>query len=153
MADEPVWIALQHAPLAVHEAYAFLQTPGAGGLALFVGTTRRWTDGKETLQLEYEAYRPMAVQEMQRLATHARARWPLLKVCLLHRLGVVPITEASVIVGTAAAHRDAAFASCRFLIDTLKRQVPIWKREHFADGTTEWIGHGTPPEAGPTLAV
>ena len=145
MQDESSWIQTQHAPLNVGDAYAFLQTPAAGGIALFVGTTRRWTDGKETQQLEYQAYLPMATKEMQRLAAAAKARWPTLRTCLLHRLGVVPAAEASVIVGVAAAHRAPAYEACRYLIDTLKRQVPIWKCEHYVGGTTEWIGGGDQP--------
>ena len=135
-----IWVALQDAPLDVGAAFAFLQAPGAGGITIFVGTTRQWTDGKETRILEYEAYRPMASKEMEQLSMDALKRWRLERVCVLHRLGSVPIGEASVIVGVAAAHRAEAFAAARYLIDTLKQHVPIWKAEHFADGTAEWVG-------------
>ncbi len=134
-----VWTALSHVPLGVGEAYAFLTSPEAGGVAVFVGTTRRWTDGRETERLRYEAYEPMALAELGRLADEATARWPLAACCLLHRLGEVPVAEASVIVGAASAHRAEAFAACRWLIDALKERVPIWKREVFADGTEAWV--------------
>lgn len=134
---------LTGAPLPVGEAAAFLATPDAGGLALFIGTTRQWTDGEgepqETDRLSYEAYEPMALAEMERLAAEAAEQWPVAKCCLWHRTGEVPIAEASVVVGVATPHRAEAFAACRWLIDTLKARVPIWKRETFTDGTTAWV--------------
>ncbi len=145
MTDESIWIALQHTPLDVRAAHAFLHHRRAGGTALFVGTTRQWTEGRETVQLEYESYEPMAEKEMRRLAKSAALRWGTLRICILHRLGNVPIGEASVVVGVAAAHRAPAFEACRHLIDTLKQNVPIWKREHFADGSREWIGGQSAP--------
>lgn len=136
---DATWVALQHAPLDVGAADAFLRTPAAGGITLFVGTTRQWTGGEETAELEYECYEAMALKEMQRLAEAARAEWPVERLVILHRLGVVPLAEASVAVGVATPHRDAAFEASRYLIDTLKAQVPIWKREVYADGRTEWV--------------
>lgn len=139
------WFLLQHEPLDVGAAFTFLRTPKAGGIDLFVGTTRQWTADKETVRLEYDCYEAMALKEMERLAEQAQARWPVERVCLLHRLGIVPPAEASVVVGVATPHRADAFAACRFLIDTLKEQVPIWKREVYADGSTEWVEGPTPP--------
>ena len=141
-------IEIQEAPLEIAKAFAFLQTERAGGLNVFAGTTRQWTGEDETIRLEYEAYRPMALAEMQKIADEASATWPLFKTCLIHRLGVVPTGEASVLVGAAAAHRREAFAATRFLIDTLKARVPIWKREVYRDGRVEWI-QGSTPAAGP----
>lgn len=136
---EKNWVEIQHDQLDVGRVFAFLQTPRAGGIDIFVGTTRQWTDGQETARLFYECYEAMARKEMQRLAEEARRRWPVERVCLIHRLGEVPLAEASVIVGVATPHRADAFAACRFLIDALKTDVPIWKREHFADGSTVWV--------------
>lgn len=146
MADLPIdhktattWIHLSETPLDIAAADAFLHTERAGGINLFVGTTRRWTEGRETVRLAYDAYAPMAAREMRQLADEAADRWPVLRGCLLHRLGEVPVAEASVIIGVACAHRAAAFEACRWLIDTLKAQVPIWKQEVYADGSTEWV--------------
>ena len=139
------WLLLQREPLDVGAAFVFLQTPRAGGIDLFIGTTRQWTADKETVQLDYDCYKAMALKEMERLAEEAQVRWPVERVCILHRLGVVPPAEASVVVGVATPHRAEAFAACRFLIDTLKQQVPIWKREVYADGSTEWVEGPTPP--------
>lgn len=139
------WLLLQRDPLDIGAACAFLQTPRAGGIDVFIGATRQWTDGEETVRLEYDCYEAMALKEMERLAQEAEARWPVERVCLLHRLGVVPPAEASVVVGVATPHRADAFAACRFLIDTLKQQIPIWKREVYADGQTEWVEGPAPP--------
>lgn len=136
---ETTWVHLDEAPLSVADAYAFLPTDYTGGIDLFVGTTRRFTDERETVRLAYEAYAPMAAREMERLAEEAIERWPVRRACLLHRLGEVPPGEASVIIGVATPHRADAFAACRFLIDALKAQVPIWKKEVYADGSTEWV--------------
>jgi len=157
MADLPIdqttdttWIRLTEAPLDVAAADAFLRTEEAGGLNLFVGTTRRWTGDNETVRLAYDAYAPMAAKTMRALADEAAARWPVLRICVLHRLGEVPPPEASVVIGVACAHRAAAFEACRWLIDTLKVEVPIWKREHYADGSTEWVQGQAPDRENPS---
>ncbi|SHK46329.1 molybdenum cofactor biosynthesis protein MoaE [Rhodothermus profundi] len=139
-----VWLRLLHEPLPIAEAVSFLQVPEAGGLSLFLGTTRRWTDQRETLSLFYEAYEAMALGEMRRLADEACRQWPVCRLCLWHRLDEVPVCEISVLVGVATPHRAEAFAACRFLIDTLKRQVPIWKRETLSDGQNIWVEEGIP---------
>ena len=115
-------------------------TPESGGIDLFVGTTRNHARGRSVTLLEYEAYRPMAVGVMEQLEREAHRRWPLNRVAIVHRLGKVPVGEASVAIAVSSAHRKEAFEACRFLIDTLKKEVPIWKREYFSDGTTEWSG-------------
>ena len=115
------------------------QSPAAGAVLLFLGVTRRTTEGRETIELNYEAYDSMAARELEGLERVARERWPLTECLLVHRLGVVPVGEASVAVVTASAHRRAAFEAGEWLIDTLKQSVPIWKQERWADGSTEWI--------------
>lgn len=141
--EEQLWILLTDNPLDTAAAADFLRDEGAGGLDLFLGTTRRWTGDRETEELEYEAYENMAVEEMKRLAGEASARWPVTKVVMHHRIGIVGITESSVIVGSSSPHRKDAFEATHFLIDTLKEDVPIWKRERFAGGETEWVQGGT----------
>lgn len=138
--NENRWVGLSADPLPVAEVHAFLRGERAGGVCVFVGTTRRWTGEAETEYLVYEAYEAMATAELHRLVDEAARRWPVLSCAVLHRLEAVAVTEASVIVGVACAHRDAAFAACRWLIDTLKTEVPIWKREAFGDGQSAWIG-------------
>ena len=137
--SDTTWVQVTPKVLDTAAADAFLRTEQAGGVVLFVGITRRFTHGRETVKLSYDAYVPMAGQEMHRLASEAAQRWPVHRACLLHRVGEVPVAEASVVLGVACAHRAAAFAACRWLIDTLKAQVPIWKQETYADGSTEWV--------------
>lgn len=126
-------------PIDVAAVLREVTHPGAGGIALFVGTTRDENEGQRVERLEYEAYDGMATAEMAAIGAAMRRRWPLLGVAMVHRVGVVPIAEASVAVAVAAPHRDAAFAACRYGIDTLKAEVPIWKKEFYADGS-RWIG-------------
>ncbi len=137
-------VQLSYERIDIPAAYQFLQTPGAGGVAVFIGTARQWTGEIETLSLTYESYEPMALKEMHRLIDIADGKWPIQRVCLLHKLGDVCLTEASVLVGAATAHRAEAFAACRFLIDRLKVQVPIWKQERLTDGQKMWVEENHP---------
>ena len=100
------------------------------------------------IRLEYEAFATMAEKEMRRLATAARKRWPLRRVAMAHRIGVVPVGEASVGIAVSSSHRREAFEACHWLIDRLKEIVPIWKKEHFRGGQV-WIG---PQQGGPAVA-
>jgi molybdopterin synthase catalytic subunit len=113
--------------------------PGAGGTTLFVGTTRDENDGRVVERLEYEAYEAMAIQEMERIGDDIAKRWRVVAVAMVHRVGVVPVGEASVAVAVSAAHREEAFAACRYGIDTLKATVPIWKKEYYRGGE-HWVG-------------
>ena len=123
------WIGLAEEPLPFAKAQQFLIGARAGGVCLFTGVVRRWTNGQETPQLSYEAYETMARTELQRLATQAESRWPVVYLVLLHRPSDVAAGEPSVLVGVACPHRAEAFEACRWLIDTLKADVPIWKSE------------------------
>jgi len=111
----------------------------AGAIVTFVGTTRSENVGRRVRRLEYEAFVSMATKEMRALAAQAKRRWPLRKVAIVHRLGVVPVGEASVAIAVSAGHRREAFEACHWLIDRLKEIVPIWKKEHYRGGEV-WIG-------------
>lgn len=124
--------------LDLNSCMSYVSVPHCGGINLFVGTVRDATKGKRVLRLEFEAYEPMALSEMQKLAAQAFAQWPVERIALHHRTGTLQVGEVPVIIAVAAAHRDAAFAACRFLIDTLKQTVPIWKKEIFEDGEV-WV--------------
>jgi molybdopterin converting factor subunit 1 len=126
-------------PIDVTSVLAAVGNSGAGGVALFVGTTRDENEGRRVVRLEYEAYEDMAISEMAAIGAEMRRRWPLLGVAMVHRIGVVPIAEASVAIAASTPHRDEAFAACRYGIDRLKALVPIWKKEYYADGS-RWIG-------------
>jgi MoaE-MoaD fusion protein len=120
---------------------------GEDGAALvFEGTVRNQTRGRKTLYLDYEAYEEMALQKMETLATMALQKFQIRDVAIVHRLGRLEIGETSVVIAVASAHRAAAFDACRWLIDTLKRTVPIWKKEHFEDGAVWADGEPFPAE-------
>jgi molybdopterin synthase catalytic subunit len=132
-------IQLSEAPLSVeHCIQKVCHSPQSGGVNVFIGTVRGNTKGKAVLRLEFEAYEPMAIQEMHRIAQESCSRWPLHQVVIHHRTGVLKVGEIPVVIAVAAAHRAAAFEACRFLIDTLKERVPIWKKEVFEDGEV-WV--------------
>jgi molybdopterin synthase catalytic subunit len=113
-------------------------SPESGGIDVFIGTVRNATKGKPVIHLEFEAYEKMAVNEMGKIAAQAFEKWPIQKILIHHRTGVLQIGEIPVIIAVSAAHRDAAFDACRYLIDTLKQTVPIWKKEIFEDGEV-WV--------------
>lgn len=122
-----------------------VQSTRAGAVVLFLGTAREFTGDRQTRSLEYECYREMAEQELAALEARALGQWPLVACALVHRIGPVPLGEASVAVAVSSPHREAAFAAGRWLIDTLKQSVPIWKKEHWTDGTSEWVHPGLTP--------
>jgi molybdopterin converting factor subunit 1 len=130
---------LQRDPLELAAVVAEVQSPAAGAIATFIGTTREQSRGRVVIELEYDAYPEMAEAEMRRIADAVVARHDVLAVAMAHRVGLVPIGEASVIIAVSAAHRGPAMAACREAIDTLKQTVPIWKKEVFQGGE-EWIG-------------
>jgi MoaE-MoaD fusion protein len=121
--------------------------PAAGAVVTFCGTTRRNNADRQVLRLEYEAYAPMALSEMRKLADEAGRRWDIVRIAIRHRTGVVEVGETSVAIAVSAAHRAEAFEACRFAIDRLKEIVPIWKKEYFEGGEV-WVGCQTsrPPE-------
>ena len=113
-------------------------SPESGGIDVFIGTVRNATKGKKVIRLEFEAYEPMAIAEMEKIAKQAFDKWPVQKVLIHHRTGVLDVGEVPVIIVVSAAHRAAAFEACRYIIDTLKQTVPIWKKEIFEDGEV-WV--------------
>ena len=112
--------------------------PERGGVVTFVGAVRNHHAGRTVLRLEYSAYGPMADIEFGKIIAEAESRWPA-RVAAEHRVGILAVGEVAVVVVAAAAHRDAAFDACRYVIEELKRRVPIWKREHYSDGTAGWV--------------
>jgi molybdopterin synthase catalytic subunit len=131
-------IKLTEEPLDIPACIDWVMSPQCGGIDVFIGTVRNATKGKAVLRLEFEAYAKMALKEMQKIAEQAQAQWPIEKILLHHRTGVLQVGEVPVIIAAAAAHRDAAFDACRYIIDTLKQTVPIWKKEIFEDGEI-WV--------------
>lgn len=131
-------IILTHQPLDINACIAHVMAPDCGGIDVFIGTVRNATKGRPVLRLEFEAYEPMALSEMKKLTDHALQQWPVQRIAIHHRVGTLQVGEVPVVIAVAAAHRSAAFDACRFLIDTLKQTVPIWKKEIFEDGEV-WV--------------
>jgi molybdopterin synthase catalytic subunit len=113
--------------------------PNCGGVVLFLGTVRDLTDGRITVALEYEAYSAMAERKLTEIEQETRRRWPVGEIALVHRLGRLGVGEVSVAAAVSCPHRAEAFEACRFAIDRLKEIVPLWKKENWADGGTEWV--------------
>ncbi len=136
------------APLDVAGLLASVGAPDRGGVASFVGVVRDHHGGRPVVELEYTAYEAMADDALAAIVAEAEGRWPV-AVAVRHRLGVLAIGEAAVVVAVGGAHRDETFAACRYVIEELKRRVPIWKRERYADGTEAWVDPTTPGGVAP----
>jgi molybdopterin synthase catalytic subunit len=145
---DPV-IALTREPIDRDALVRRLQQPGDGAIVVFDGVVRDNTRGRRTLFLDYEAYEEMALAQMDKLAREAADRFAVDRVGVVHRLGRLEIGESSIVIVVTSAHRAAAFDACRWLIDTLKRTVPVWKKEHFADGAVWTDGEPFPAELQP----
>ena len=126
-------------PIDASDALRSVSDPGAGGTCVFVGTARDHSSAGEVTGLTYEAWEDLALRRLAEIADELFATWPLCKVALWHRTGEVAIGEASVVVACSAAHRAEAFEACRHAIERLKRDVPIWKKEHLPAGESQWV--------------
>jgi molybdopterin synthase catalytic subunit len=128
------------APLALAEAYALADHPGNGAVVVMSGTVREQTEGRPVAFLEYQAYEPMALKVFEQIAAHIQQQWPDTNAVVIHhRTGQLNIGEISVLVAVGCPHRAEAFEACRYAIDTLKHQAPIWKKEHWCDGASAWV--------------
>jgi molybdopterin synthase catalytic subunit len=135
-------IRLTTDPIDYHALTEQVRRPGCGGVVLFLGTVRDLTGGRVTAALDYEAYPAMAEKKMVEIEQDTRARWPVGGMGMVHRLGRLEVGEVSVAVAVSCPHRAEAFEACRHAIDRLKELVPIWKKENWADGSTEWVHPG-----------
>jgi molybdopterin converting factor subunit 1 len=149
-ASSETWIgpvSIGREPIEVEALERAVADPAAGATVTFAGTTRNGNAGRRVLHLEYEAYEPMALNEMRKLMREAGERFKIVRIAIQHRIGFVAIGEISVAIADSAAHRAEAFEACRFAIDRLKEVVPVWKKEYFEGGEV-WIGCQTshPPE-------
>ena len=124
--------------LDLQDCYDFVQDASCGGIALFVGTVRNKTKNKEVTLLDFSTYEAMALKEMNKIAISALNNFDIFKIAIHHAKGELAIGKIPVIIAVSSAHRNAAFEACQFAIDSLKETVPIWKKEHFADGEV-WV--------------
>jgi len=134
---------LVRSPIDVGKLITEASRPDCGAVSLFIGNSRDHNEGRRVARLEYEAYEPMALAALDALERDARKQFKIASCRIVHRLGEVPLAEASVAVVVAAAHRQPAFDACQWAMNELKRSAPIWKKEFFAEGEPEWV-KGTP---------
>jgi len=137
-------IELTRDPIDSHELTERIRSTQAGAVVLFLGTVREMTAGRQTVALDYEGYPEMARKTMEDLECAAREKWPIINAGIIHRLGHLELGDISVAVAVSTPHRHQAFEAGQFLIDQLKILVPIWKKENWSDGSTEWVHPGTP---------
>ena len=136
-------------PINLDDLVGYVTDPEAGAIATFSGTTRNNNEGRKVIALDYEAYPEMAEKELARIGDDAKQKWQICRMAIVHRLGPVQIGEASVIIVVSSAHRDAAFAACRFAIEEIKKTMPIWKKEVYEGGEV-WIGTQTGQRLNPS---
>lgn len=141
----PLRVELVDGPIDVPSLLESVGDPDVGAHAWFLGVTRRTTQGRITQSLTYEAYPAMALEQLDRLGHDCIQRLGLAHLVIVHRLGIVPIGEASLVVGCSSPHRAATFEALAWIMDQIKRDVPIWKREFFEDGSTMWVHPSMPP--------
>ena len=135
--------AITFAPLALDEAYGLATDPANGAVVVMSGMVRNQTEGEPVVALEYQAYEPMALRVFQQIAAEIRQTWTdVTHVVIHHRTGKLAIGEISVLIAVGCPHRREAFEACQFAIDTLKHNAPIWKKEHWANGSTSWVNIG-----------
>lgn len=136
-------VAITFAPLSLEEVYQLADDPANGAIVVMSGMVRNNTEGRAVVALEYQAYEPMAIRIFQAIAAEIRQRWTdVTHVVIHHRTGKLAIGEISVLVAVGCPHRTEAFEACQYAIDTLKHNAPIWKKEHWQDGSTSWVSIG-----------
>lgn len=136
-------LKITFAPLSLENVYHLADSAANGAIVVMSGTVRDRTDGQAVTLLEYQAYEPMAIAIFQQIATDIRQTWPdTNRIVIHHRIGRLKVGEISVLVAVGCPHRAEAFAACRHAIDTLKHNAPIWKKEHWADGSSSWVSIG-----------
>ena len=145
MTDSNIYVQIIDTPIQWAQLTEKVANPDVGAHGWFVGVTRRTTGPRVTETLAYEAHVPMATRELEKLAAAAIENFSLFQVVIVHRIGEVPVGEASVVVGCSSAHRPETFEALAWIMETLKSEVPIWKREQYVDGSTEWV-HPTPAD-------
>ena len=145
--DDRILCQLTREPLREAVLTSFVSMPSCGGIVVFAGVVRNHHRGRAVTGIEYSAAEELATRKLRQVCEEVLATQDVERVAVVHRLGALEIGEASVLVAASAAHRDAAFAAARRLIDRVKEIVPVWKREHFADGTSDWVpGHAVAEE-------
>jgi molybdopterin synthase catalytic subunit len=141
-AEDDTWIELTDSPIDHAPLVDRVRDRDAGAVCLFLGTVRERTGDLVTTELEYEAYPGMALAKLRELAAESRRRWPVRRLAIVHRVGTLALGDVAVAIAVSTPHRAEGFAACQWLMDTIKAEVPIWKKERWADGREEWVHPG-----------
>ncbi len=136
--DKMDLLYISHTELIPEEIINAVGADDAGAINVFIGTVRNATKGRDVQYLEFEAYEPMALKEMQKIVATTKQKWPVVEMAIHHRVGKLEIGDIPVVIAVATAHRQQGFDACEYAIDTLKKTVPIWKKEIFTDGE-QWV--------------
>ena len=136
--DEKKLIEITEAELSYQKLYEFVEASSCGAVNIFIGTVRDHAEGQDVEALEYHGYQEMAEKELAAICDNALQKWAIFRIAVQHRLGLLNLKEASVMIIVSSSHRDVAFAACRFIIEEIKEKLPIWKKEHFVDGNSQW---------------
>ncbi|MBL7993885.1 molybdenum cofactor biosynthesis protein MoaE [bacterium] len=136
--EEKYYVEVTKNEISVKKLYDFCVTEGTGAVDIFVGTVRNHFDGKKVESIDYHGYPEMAEKVLQKIVNQTFEQWPINRVAIQHRLGLLQIKEPSVIIVVSSAHRAEAFSACRYLIEEIKKDLPVWKKENFRDGQTSW---------------
>lgn len=129
-------------PLSIEKAINFVQNPAHGAIDTFIGTVRNHHNGKEVTGITYDVHKNLAEKMLQDICLEAHNLWPKTSYFVAHRHGVLEIGEQSIIIAVSAPHRDESFKACRYVIEEIKKHAPVWKKEHYIDGKSEWLpGH------------
>lgn len=135
-----LYLKITATPLSLEECYQFVLQRSCGAINLFVGTVRDYAEGRSVERLEYHGYAEMAEAVLAKICEQAFGSWELGKIAVHHRVGLLEITEPSLVIAVSAPHREEAFSACRFIIEAIKKDLPVWKKEHFAGGGKTWKG-------------
>jgi molybdopterin synthase catalytic subunit len=138
-AQPAITSAISDQPLSVDRAIAAVAHPAAGGIAVFIGTVRDHADGKPVARLDYEAHTALAEKELKRVLDEIHAADPSTRLCAIHRVGELRVTDLAIVVAASAPHRAEAFAACRAAIEQIKQRVPVWKKEWSPEGSANWV--------------
>ena len=144
---------LTRTPISLDTLLGEVSSPACGGTCVFLGTVRDGPDERGVTAIEYSAYEEMVEAEFGRLIADTRGRWPEARIAVRHRLGTIPAGEASIAIAAAAPHRAQAFDVCRFVIEEVKRRIPVWKKELRVDGTEVWVDPSGHPTSSPPVPL
>ncbi len=136
--SDSTWLEITHDPLEIQKIHDFVLSDDCGAVNIFVGTVRNYFDERKVIRMDYHGYPDMAENILENIVATAKLKWPIQKVAVLHRLGLLELREASIIIAVATGHRAESYEACRFIIEEIKKDLPVWKKEFYEDESGSW---------------